>query len=268
LAVDWTESQGLQILKPYQANRAIVAAIETTEGQTVNLSGEWWAASPTTKSMLDFHDTLRELKGREFDLFLYSDRGFRDCVLESISLEYPANGGGRTVFQANIFCPEPGPTTAIQLSFSDYNLEYPYAAEVGRPTGDAASGGGTVSGQPVLQTVNLQFPNVQDAVGVNGQEIRWAVGGETGRTWRVISVQVAAAEPAEATGASSFKVSAGSVAAASGFVECTVGQNAHFGSVQAGTLDVLSGSTLYAWCSVAGGHANVQVAIVLRLENA
>ena len=267
LQVSWEESQGLTVLKPFGADRAVIAAVEATEGLTIQMTGEWLVDDPTTASVLAAWQSLRELKGRTFDFFLFNDEGFPGCALQTIGLEVPQTELGTIRFQMSIYCPSSGPTTALQLPFTDYETEYPYAAKVGRPRGNARSGGGTVTGQPVLQTIQLQMPGVQDETTTAGQEFRIVVGGETGRNWSVRSVQIFGAEPLGATGETRIRVSSGAVGSGSGFIEASVGQTAHFGSVATGALTVASGSTLYAFVSTAGGHQNLQVAITLRLES-
>jgi hypothetical protein len=266
LAASWTESQGLTVLKPYRGDRAIVAAIEATEGITVSMSGEWMFDDPTTASVLAAWQDLRQLKGRSFDLFLFSDEGFPGCALQSLDLEIPRTRMEMLRFSLAVFCPASGPTTALQLPFTDYQTEYPYAAQVGRPRGNARSGGSVMAGQPVLQSLQVMFPGVQDETTAAGQEFRLVVGGEVGRNWVVTGLQITGAEPLGSTGETRVRASGGGVGSGSGFVEASVASGAHFGSRATGTLVVASGSTLHCWCSTSGGHQNLQVTATLKLE--
>jgi hypothetical protein len=269
LRVDWNETQSLEILNPFDGDSAIVASIEQNQGVPISITGDWLPDEPNAAAVLESWQALRELKGREFDLFILSDHGFRNCVLSSLKFEIPRDGQlGMIRFDAEIFCPESGPTTEIQLDFTNYDSEYPYAAQVGRPSGDAQSGGSVVSGQPNQQIFAVNFPGIQDETTANGQEFRIAIGGETGKTWMVYGVQIVGAEPLGASGTSAVRVSVGSVSAGGGYVEATISQSAHFGSRAAGTLEVVSGATLYCFVSTAGGHSNLQVSILLKQVNA
>jgi hypothetical protein len=267
LAVNIVEEQKVTALNPLRGNRAIVAALERNQGQAISIQGDWIESDPTTKSVLDAWVSLRNLFGRTFDFFIFSDRGFRNCVIRSMGREIPRTKLGVINFSLEIFCPEPAETTAIQLAFTDFESEYPYANRVGRPLDEAASGGEIVSGQPALQIFNLTFPGVQDEATAAGQETRFVVGGESGTNWVVKRVQVVSCEPLSSTGTSTVRVSTGGVGSPMGFVAASVGVGAHFGDPVAGTLVVSAGETLFAFVTQGQGHQNLQVAVTLQQQN-
>jgi hypothetical protein len=267
--VDSTRGQSVELISVPQSSTAIITSVQPNQGTHLNLVVSGMRAPHTQEDVLYWFEEMWDaLSGPEkvFDLFIFSDRAWRGCALET---QRDRIGLDPLVLIENtslsIVCPYSKPDTNAQLTFTDYESEYPYANLVGRPRGSAVTpGGGTPLLQSSYQTPGGHFPG-GDVVTPTGQEIRVTVGGTTGSQWTLEKLQVVSADPTDATGTTTVRVSTVPIGTVGGSqINATVGSTAYFGSPASGSIAVTAGSTLYVYIPTTGGHANVQFTLWLK----
>lgn len=268
--VESDRSQHVELISVPQSSTALITSVQPNLGTRLSLQVSGIRAPNTQEDVLYWFEEMWDAvsgPGKVFDLFIFSDRAWRGCALES---QRDKIGLDPLVLIDNtslsIVCPYGKPDTNAQLTFSDYNAEYPYASLVGRPRGSAVTpGGGTPVLQSSYQTLSGHFPGGQASATPEGQEVRLTVGGGAGSQWRMEKLQVVWADQEDATGTTTVRASTVAIGAGGGSqINATVSSTSYFGSVASGSITVTAGSTIYVYIPTAGGHANVQFQLWLK----
>ena len=269
ITADFTRSQKVEVHTVPQTNQQFITSVRPNLGTKISLTASGVKPGELSQAsvLAWFEEIWSYLSGEDktFDLFVFSDRAWSGCALEtqseSIGLEplIVLNGA-----KLDIVCPHTSPDTSKQLTFSDYNSEYPYAKLVGRPLGDAADPG-TVTPiiQPSLQTLNGIF-TYQPGNTVAGHEHRFTVGGSAGSAWVLEALQVTWSDPNDASGNTTVRVSTAGVGGSGAAINATVNAGEFFSMESNGSITVAAGDTLHVFIPSAGGHQNIQYAFRLR----
>lgn len=262
-----SRSQSVEAIPVPRTESLVIPSVEPNQGCKITLDCSGVAeAGETTIAALAFIETLwAACKGRTFRLRLWSDRAWLVCALETMSEDYD----GRPLrlidgLKFSIISASAVASTTSQITFGTYASEYPFAAVVGRPTGTAESPGGPViSMEAPRQSFCGQFPGIQEAITVSGQEHVYTVGGSVDSTWRVKALQVTSSTVIGAT-ATVVIASTEGVGGAGSTLEATLPDDAYFGDPANGYFDVTAGDSIYVFIDTAGGAQDVQY--ILHLE--
>lgn len=270
--VSTTRTQKVETHTPPQTNQTFITSVRPSLGTKIQLSVSGVVkGEESQESILRwFEEMWFYLSGEDkvFDLYIFSDRAWSGCALESQSDKI-----GREPLitlndsQLDIFCPFSKPDLTKQLIFSNYNTEYPYANLVGRPLGNAAIPGTVIPVmQPSFQTLPGVFPGQASAVTVAGQEHKFTVGGGAGTQWLLESIQVTWADPIDATGETDITVSTEGVGGLGEALTATVAAGEYFGAEEAGGITVTAGDSIFVFATAAGGHQNAQYVVRLKAQ--
>lgn len=269
ITADFTRSQKVEVHTVPQTNQQLITSVRPNLGTKISLTASGVKPGQLSQAsvLAWFEEIWSHLSGEDktFDLFIFSDRAWSGCALEtqneSVGLEPLIVLKDARL---DIVCPNTSPDTSKQLTFGDYNSEYPYSSLVGRPLGDAVVPG-TVTPimQPSRQTLSGTFP-WQQAATTAGQEHRFTVGGSDGSQWILESVQITWSDPGDATGDTTVRVSTAGVGGAGAALNATVAAGEVFSLETAGSISVTAGDPLFVFIPTAGGHQNIQYAFRLR----
>ena len=265
------QGQTVTTVSPAQSDQFLITELRCNQGTRITLSASGNPSSPGQANVLAWLAAMwSSLKGKTFALNLWSDRGWATCALETMehAVDLEPMIFLRDV-ELEIIAEEAEPSAGVQVTFDDYNAEYPYAAEVGLPAGYAADPGGgfVVVVQAAQQSFAGVFTGVVGAETVAGEEHRFTVGGAAGSKWRLKGAQVVSANPALSTNATTVNVSTQPVDGSGGYtLTQSVANGAHSGAVAAGNIQVTAGAVLYAFVENAGGHADVVIRFWLEAE--
>lgn len=268
--VSTTRTQKVETHTPPQTNQTLITSVRPSLGTKIQLSVSGVIKEEQSQESILrwFEEMWFYLSGEDkvFDLYIFSDRAWVGCALESQSDKI----GREPLITLNdtgldIFCPFSKPDLTKQLTFSNYNTEYPYANLVGRPLGSAANPGTVYPVmQPSFQSLPGTFPGQASAATEAGQEHRFKVGGGLGSQWLLESIQINWADPIDAAGDSTVRVSTEGIGGLGQSLSATVEAGEYFGPEVTGTITVTAGDDLFVWVSAAGGHQNIQYVVRLK----
>ncbi len=267
IAITDSWAQTVDVLRPVYGSRPIIADIYDNEPVTLSLEATGIAqGAGKTRQILDWMEELRsQLRGRTFSLYLFNDRGYDVCALSSNQQNIPLGRLASLTTSIEIISESSSNATLPTLDFpTGYDNEYPYAHLVGRPDGDASSGGGVSVIQAPRQTPGGQFPGGVYETTANGSEQRFVVGGQAGSQWVLDQFQITSAGNNDASGDTTVTISTASVSGGGSSLQATVTPSQKFSSVVTGNIIVTAGSTLYVYTSAAGGHSDVQYSFQLK----
>lgn len=270
VTADITRSQTVQGVNPPQTNQYKHTSVRPNQATKINLTCAGVKPGELTQEAVLrwFEEIWTALSGEDkiFDLFLFSDRAWTGCALESQTERIGL--APLIVLQdtgLSISCESSQPDTSRQLTFTDFNAEYPYASLVGRPLGTAVDPGTVI---PVIQPSFQQLPGTffGGLTGATsaGQEHRFSVGGATGGKWRLESLQIVGADPVDATASTSVRISTAGVGGGGSFITATIAAGERFSVPVTANIEVTTGASLYGFATAGGGHQNVQYIARLR----
>jgi hypothetical protein len=260
-------SQNVEVLKPPYGTRPIIAEVYDNEPVSLTLEATGIAESTgKARQVLDWMAELRsQLRGRTFSLYLFNDRGYETCALTGNEQNIPL---GRLTFldtTIGIISETSSEAALPTLDFpSGYDNEYPYAHLVGRPDGEASTGGGISVIQAPRQTPGGHFPGPLYAVTAAGDEQRFTVGGGEGSQWTLDQLQITSAGIGDASGPTTIVLSTTPIGVSGTSTQATVSSAQKFSTVAISGITVTAGTTLYAYATAAGGHTDVQFAFQLK----
>jgi hypothetical protein len=268
VTVKQSRKQNVEMISVPQTNSAVITSVRANQGTSLSLVCSGFKSERDQAVVLSWIEELwKGLSEKTFNLFIWSDRAWRDCALETYDHEQDLKPmTGLFNLELGIVCPNSSPDTSMQLSFTDYANEYPYSHLAGRPVGMAVEPGTLIPEvEPAVQDQCGIFVGVCDAATAEGEEHRFRGGGSLGAQWRIEGIQVTSAEPDGATGTTTLRVSTAPIGSAGSNLDCTVSQTSRFGAENsAGAITVTTGVTLYVFIPSAGGHQNVQYRVRLR----
>jgi hypothetical protein len=271
LDVDIVRSQTVDFQPIPQWNNGIITSVRPNQGTRINITASGVVkAEQSQASILALLEAIyANMSGEDntFTFFLYNDRGWPGCALESQRehFGYTEMHNVMQDTQLSIICPYNQPDTNLQLTFSNFNEEYPYADIVGRPLGDAVTPGEVVALMQSLQTPHVFFPG-QPAVTDAGAEHRIIIGGETGSQWSLRSLQITWSNPGDASGTTTVRASTAPVGGSGSNINATVGVSANYGAVASGAITLTAGDSIYVYIPTggAGGHANIECNLIMK----
>lgn len=254
------------------ADSAVIAAVRDNQGARITITARYKPGTSSQAIVLAAMETLwANLADGPFRFHYWSDRGWPNCAAISMEDDIPL-GDTLTYLaaQIEIVSATSRPDTSLSLAFSNYDSQYPYAAEVGRPSGDAPDPGGSIPvNQRSMQTPTLVLAGMQNSgqVTSEGAEWQYRVGGTTGSLWRLKGVKVTAAQT---PGLGDLVVRFGNDSIANGggdYVDLTLPEGEIVSAEQSADILFFAGQTLYGYIVDAPeiiGPGGVQIA--LRLE--
>lgn len=210
-------------------------------------------------------DRLRQIwnfaKGRTLKLYIYSDRCFKWCALESLDHKRDSTPLlWLTDLSASFVC-ESDVEVPDNLSFiHGYETDYPYAAMVGNVSisGDDPTVDPDVEVK-AMQVLNGIFVGMAESATPAGEGLSFVIGGTSGGTWKLVGVQITGADNAGATGSTVIRFTDGTNS-----VNATVAAGSTYGSLATSGAIVSTGGSIYASILTAGLHSNIQFAIYLQ----
>jgi hypothetical protein len=253
----------VEVVPIARTNSAIIASVEDNLGARIRLtcSGIPTGGATQAQVLLWFEDIWNALHGRLFKFFLFNDRAWVDCALESqeesIGLEPLI---AVQDLQLSIVCPNAAPSTSYQVTFTNYASEYPFASLVGTPACDAVTPGGGITpvSEPSQQVYSGVFPGVLSTISTAGQEHQFTIGGTAGSVWRITGFQVTGSTSlgSEVT---TLSLSATGVGGIGEFVEAEL-DGTLVSAAGEDYFDVEAGETVYVFCTGAGSANDLQYA--------
>ncbi len=264
LQAEIVRSQSVDMASPPGASNAVITDIKPNQGTQISLTVQDIPATPSTATVLKWiEDLWSHMSGREFKFFVFSDRGFPNCALQTMREQITLNPNTRlpeTPIQ--IVSAASQPDTNLQLDFDpNYATAYPYASIVGRPTGSAAVPGSIVPvTEPASQDYSANFPGQQLGANVTGEEKRYVVGGTVGSSWDIRGIQITSAENEMATGTTTYRLSTVPIGGGGGsHVDVSIANTERFSDEVAVDIPATAGDNLYLYRIAGGGHQNPEV---------
>lgn len=262
--------QSIEVISPKYTSRAIIAEIHDNQPVKLSLDAKTNVRSDSTqREVLDwFYEIRTQFRARKFALYLFHDRAYQVCALESSDFTIDR----KPLLAKNVslqITSEGLMTAAVEsLTFPNgYDIDYPYAHLVGRPLGDADDTGVVPVMTTPFQTPSGQFSGVIESESAEGDEQSVVIGGSTSSRWLLDSIQITAADNTTATddtiiSASLEPYDAGNPPAS---VSSTITSAQKFGdkSLAMGT-ELVAGNRIYVRVAQGGGHSNVQYTIHLK----
>lgn len=270
ISVSDSWGQDVEVLSsPYQ-NQAFIT--EVHDNQPVRLSLDPMAPvrqNSTSREVLDWMYEIRnQLRGKTFALYLFSDRGYRKCAMESCDLDIPRTTLVQRSCSIQIVAEEMMTTALQELTFPNgYDVDYPYAHVVGRPLGESSGGGPIPVTVNPYQTPSGFFSGVQASVTPVGEDQSFVVGGGPTSLWTLESVQITGADYTDAIDDTVVTISILPYDGVNPVPEISsrIEPGQKFGTVS-GSLStpIPAGTRIYARVSEAGEHSDVQFTILLK----
>jgi hypothetical protein len=265
-----SRSQFIDLQSVPRTNRAVITRVDKNQGTLIALDCSGVVPHSSQAEVIAWLEQIwEELSGKVFKLFLWSDRGWEECALDTheheIGLDPLCVLQGLTL---SIRSANSAPTTSQQLVFTDYANEYPYAALVGRPAGVAATPGVL---RPVTEPSQANyggtFHGVLGAASVAGEEHVFRVGGSAGSSWRVRGIQITSAELPVASATTTIRLSTQPIGGADPqTLDVSVASDETFSDVSPASILVTEGDALYVYATAGGGHQNLQYRFLLTAE--
>ena len=267
LEIEETRSQRVDLVSLPNVDAAVITDIRANQGARLSLRVTYIPDNMTTAEVLSIIEQIwAALAGREFTLRVWSDRAWASCALSSMSTKVGLDplvvldGAPLEIISASS-----APSLDLQYTFSDYATEYPYAADVGRPLGNAASGSTAMANS--LAPYSGAFHGVVDAETAVGKDQAHYVGGASGSRWRLIGVQIISAENWIADAITQVKASTVPKGTAGGqAITASVAAAAIYGAKATGSIEFTAGQRIYVHIPTggAGNHTNVQYRLDLQ----
>lgn len=271
LELDETRSQQITVFSPAEADGATITGIRKNQGTEIQVRVRDIPDTPSTADVLYWFEQLwSHLSGRQFKLFIFSDRAWPNCALRS---QRNVIGLGPLTMlpeiPLTIFSTANQPDTSLQLDFAGgYANDYPYAHLVGSPSGDAWEPEDLIPvTEPSIANHGGVWPGAASSVTTAGFEHRHVVGGTTGSTWRIKGIQITSAKKVSAVGTTTVRVSTAPVGGMGGSAaDASISSTQVFSSETSANIQVTAGDTLYVSLHAAGNHSDVQYKIRLEAE--
>lgn len=205
--------------------------------------------------------------GGLFDLYRFHDRKFASCLVQSGPDvdETAFRTQEALAWDMEVLCT--GGIVAAPIAFSSYDDDYPYAALVGRPTGDALSGSGPEVQTMVRQSIVVTLHGEVTATAA-GQEIR--VPFPTGLSVNVVGVAIANAVPVLGSGSTRVGVANYAPGGSGQSITATLAAGARQSALATGSFTVNTTSGyVYVWADLpssgGGVHQDVEVVVHFRI---
>lgn len=275
LRITTARSQEVRAYPIPRTSSAVIGSVTPNQGMSIRIEVDELANPVTQAKALEVIRSLwTHMKGRTFTLWIFSDRAWVGCALRDLDDDTLAGDGPSVRIRARleIYCPYNEADTSQQLAFDDYDEDYPYAAFVGRPLGDAVSPTDPEEGV-IVPTAQQTFPGKFEGlaeVTPNGGGHRFIVGGPAGSQWRVkraiVSRALVVDSEADETELTVSDVDVDDMPGAKELV-FTVAGGVSNGAVATGNLLFTAGDEVFVHITASdGGHADVQFVVMLEAE--
>lgn len=202
-----------------------------------------------------------------FDLYRFHDRKFASCLVESGPEfdETKFRTGEAVAWDMEVLCT--GGIVTAPIEFADYDEDYPYAAQVGRPTGDALSGSGPEVGAVTRQTIEV---TLHGEVTPHTSATAVRVPFPAGLNVEVVGVAIANATPVLGSGSTRVRAANYAPGGSGQSIAATLAAGSRQTALATGSFAIDSDSEyLWVWADLpssgGGVHQDVEVAVHVRV---